>query len=82
MKSLILLLFLFTGITTTVISQEPFCEPNTITTNPDYPGNQGLFDWRLTPLNYGMLIPVLLEAINEQQALILDLQVKVSKLED
>ncbi|MFT6802805.1 MAG: hypothetical protein ACJA2N_001996 [Salibacteraceae bacterium] len=33
-------------------------------------------------VNYGMLIPVLLEAINEQQALILELQVTVSKLED
>ncbi|MGB0807175.1 MAG: tail fiber domain-containing protein, partial [Salibacteraceae bacterium] len=32
-------------------------------------------------VNYGMLIPVLLEAIKEQQALILELQEKVAKLE-
>jgi hypothetical protein len=38
------------GITTTVFSQEPFCEPNTITTNPDVTGG---FDWRLNALNNG-----------------------------
>ncbi len=33
----------------------PYCSPNTITTDPDYPGNQGLFDWRINPLNNGVV---------------------------
>lgn len=49
MKINILTFYFFLSIYANVFAQEnPYCEPNTTTTNPDITGG---FDWRLEELN-------------------------------